>query len=92
VTALADTACGYAALSLMPPRASVLTVEFKVNLLSPARGALLIARGRVVKPGRTLTVCTADVVAVADGEEKGVATMLATMMALHDRPDVAPGI
>ncbi len=91
VTALADTACGYAALSLMQPKASVLTVEFKVNLLSPARGALLIARGRVAKPGRTLTVCTADVVAVADGEEKAVATMLATMMALHDRPDVAPG-
>ncbi len=91
VTAIADTACGYAALSLMPPKAAVLTVEFKVNLLSPARGERLIARGRVAKPGRTLTVCTADVVAVADGEEKPVATMLATMMALHDRADLAPG-
>jgi acyl-coenzyme A thioesterase PaaI-like protein len=56
-------------------------VEFKVNFISPAKGELLIARGRVLKPGRTLTVCQGDVYAVISGEEKLVATMLATMIA-----------
>ncbi len=92
VTAIADSACGYAALSLMAPAAAVLTVEFKVNLLSPARGERLVARGRATKPGRTLTVCAADVVAVERGREKAVATMLATLMALTERADVPKGI
>lgn len=92
VTAIADSACGYAALSLMAARAAVLTVEFKVNLLAPARGELIVARGRVLRPGRSLTVCSADVVALADGREQTIATMLATMMALRDRADLLPGI
>lgn len=82
VTAIVDSACGYAAYTLMPDDSDVLTVEFKVNLVAPAKGDLMIARGRVMKPGRTLTVCAGDVFAVADGEEKIVATMLATMMAI----------
>lgn len=81
VTMIADTACGYAALSLMPPQAAVLTVEFKVNFLSPASGEKLIARGRVLKPGRTLMACLGEVHAINGGEEKLVAAMLATMIA-----------
>lgn len=63
VAAIADTACGYAALTLMPEGAEVVSVEFKINLLAPAAGALFLARGRVVRAGRTLTVCTGEVVA-----------------------------
>ena len=85
VTTIVDSACGYAAFSLMPAGVDVLAVEYKVNLLSPALGTLFAARGRVTKPGRTLTVCTGDVVAVEDGREKLVATMLATMMTVPDR-------
>jgi len=92
VTAIADSACGYAALSLMPADAAVLTVEFKVNLLAPARGERLIARGRVTRAGRTLTVATADVVAVTGDGERPVAVMLATLMALFERPDVPRGM
>jgi uncharacterized protein (TIGR00369 family) len=92
VTTIADSACGYAALSLMPPEASVLTVEYKVNLLSPARGMLMIARGRVLRPGRSLTVCSADVVALIDGKHKPVAAMLATMIAVNERPDLPHGM
>jgi uncharacterized protein (TIGR00369 family) len=83
ITTLADSACGYAAASLMPPDRDVLTVEFKVNLLSPARGERFRATGEVVRAGRTLTVCSAEVVAWADGSEpKPVALMQATMMAV----------
>ena len=83
ITALADSACGYAAASLMPADRDVLTVEFKVNLLSPARGERFRATGEVVRAGRTLTVCSAEVVAWADGSEpKPVALMQATMMAV----------
>lgn len=92
VTAIADSACGDAALSLLLPEAAVLTVEYKVNLLAPARGARLLARGRVLRPGRTLTVCRADVAALDDGAERLVATMLATIMAVRDRPDVPAGL
>jgi uncharacterized protein (TIGR00369 family) len=80
VSAIMDVACGYAAMSLMPAGANVLTVEFKVNLLAPAVGERLIARARVARSGRTLSVCSGDTVAVNGGEEKLVATMLATMM------------
>jgi uncharacterized protein (TIGR00369 family) len=84
VTAIVDTACGFAAYSLMSPGYAVLTVEYKVNFLAPARGARFLARGRVVKPGRTLTVCAGEVVALDDdGAERMVATMLATMMGLR---------
>lgn len=92
VTAIVDTACGYAALSLMEPEAAVLTVEFKLNFVSPARGERLVARGRVTKPGRVLTVCLGEVVALNGGEEKPVATMLATMMAVRERTDLPGGI
>lgn len=84
VTMIVDTACGYAAFSLMPPTAAVLTVEYKVNFISPALGDKLIARGRVLKPGRTLMVCLGEVHAVTDGKEKLVASMLATMIARED--------
>jgi len=77
VAAIADTACGLAALSMMPPGSGVVSVEFKLNLLAPAVGAHFVAKGRVVRAGKTLSVCTADV--IADGE-RVVATMLGTMM------------
>jgi len=80
VTAIVDTACGYAALSLMAADAEVLTVEYKVNFVSPARGARLLAQGRVVKPGRLLTVCAGEVYALGNTAPEAVATMLATMV------------
>ena len=83
VTTIADSACGYAAYSLMPPNSEVLSVEFKVNLLLPAKGEKFLAAAEVVKAGKTLTVVRADVFGV-DGEEQRelVATMLGTMMCL----------
>ena len=89
VTAIVDTACGYAAMSLMPADTNVLTVEYKVNFVSPARGERLLARGRVVKPGRALTVCTGEVYALSDAAPKAVAAMLATMVALRDAAEMA---
>jgi uncharacterized protein (TIGR00369 family) len=86
VTSIVDTACGYAALSLMPAASEVLTVEFKLNFLAPAMGSHMVARSRVTTPGRTLTVCTGDAFAIQDGKEKLVATMLATMIARRDHP------
>ncbi|HEX7314833.1 MAG TPA: PaaI family thioesterase [Pyrinomonadaceae bacterium] len=83
VTALVDTACGYAALSLTEPGAEVLSVEFKLNLLSPAAGERFAARARVVRAGRNLTVCAGDFYVLGDGAEKVVATMLATMMTVR---------
>lgn len=82
VTAVLDSACGYAALSVAAEDREVLTVEFKVNLLSPAAGEGFAARAQVKKAGRTLTVCAADAFAISDGREKLVATMLATIMAV----------
>ena len=88
VTSVADSACGYAALTLMPPGSDVLSVEFKVNLLAPAKGDLLVAEGRVLRVGRTITVCQADgLMRTKDGETR-VATMLATMMTVTERPEV----
>ena len=84
VTMIVDTACGYAALTRMPASAAVLTAEYKVNFLSPAEGEKLVARGRVLKPGRTLTVCFGEVHAVKEGKEKLVATMLTTMIAREE--------
>ena len=88
VTSALDSACGYAAFSLMPEGAGVLTLEFKTNFLAPARGEELIARGRVVRAGRTITVCQAEASMLTDGAENPVATMLATIMTVRDRPDV----
>jgi uncharacterized protein (TIGR00369 family) len=84
VTTIADSACGYAALSLMPAGSGVLSVEFKVNLLRPALGELFVARAEVIKAGRTLTVGRADVFATgATSEKQLVATMQGTMMCLR---------
>jgi uncharacterized protein (TIGR00369 family) len=80
VTAIVDTACGYAALSLTEPGAEVLSVEFKLNLLSPAAGERFVARARVIRAGRNITVCAGDFYAHKDDGEKLIATMLATMM------------
>ena len=92
LTTLADTAAGYAAFTLMPEDAAVLTVEFKVNLLRPARGVAAIARAEVLKPGRTLMAVRADVFCAAEnGAEQLAATMLATMMCVQGRADVPPG-
>ena len=86
LAAAADSACGYAALSLMPAGAAVLSVEFKINLLAPASGDRIIARGRVIRAGRTVTVCWGEVTAVAvDGEKKLVATLTGTMMCVRGR-------
>ena len=85
VTAVADSACGYAALSLMEPGSAVLSVEFKVNLVGPAVGTHFIATGRVVRSGRTLTVCTAEVRARQAHGEAVVAVMQGTMMSIRDR-------
>jgi uncharacterized protein (TIGR00369 family) len=84
---IADSAGGYAAFSLMPADSSVLTVEFKMNLLAPGDGDLLIARGRVVKAGRTLVVTQIDVFVSKSGRETLCATLLETLMTMHGRPD-----
>lgn len=89
VSAIADSAAGYAALTLMPAGSGVLTTEFKINLVAPAKGDILIARGRVVKAGRTLTLAQADVFAVTDGQEKLVALLTATLMSIRDRDGVS---
>jgi uncharacterized protein (TIGR00369 family) len=84
VTTVVDSACGYAAMSLTPPGGEVLSVEFKINLLSPATGERLIARASVKRAGRNITVCVGDAYAVDAGREKLVATMLATMMIVRE--------
>jgi uncharacterized protein (TIGR00369 family) len=84
VTTIVDSACGYAALSLMSPGVAVLTIEYKVNFLSPAAGEVMLARGWVTKPGRNVTVCHGDVFALKGGQEKIIATMLATMMTVRN--------
>jgi uncharacterized protein (TIGR00369 family) len=84
VTTIADSACGYASFTLMPAGSEVLSVEFKVNLLRPARGVRFVARGEVIKAGRTLTVVRGDVFGFsADGQRELIATMQATMMCMR---------
>jgi uncharacterized protein (TIGR00369 family) len=85
ITAGLDNACGIAAFTLMPADTDILTVEFKTNLLAPAKGERFIFRARVVKPGRTLTVCDAQAFAEHDGTESLIATMTGTLMALARR-------
>jgi uncharacterized protein (TIGR00369 family) len=80
VVAALDSACGYAALTLMPEDAEVLTVELKVNLLAPAAGRTLAAEGEVIRAGRTLTVCRGEAFAEDGTQRSHVATMLATMV------------
>ena len=82
-SSIVDTSCGYSALTLMPESSEVLTVEFKINLFAPARGDRLVASGRVLRPGRTITVCHGDAYAMRDDEPDvrvHCATMVATMM------------
>lgn len=88
VAGATDSACGYAALTCMDAAAEVLTVEFKIHLLAPAAGEQLVARGRVIRAGRNLTVCRGDAVTVSEGRERHVATMTATLIAVT-RPDTA---
>jgi uncharacterized protein (TIGR00369 family) len=85
VAAVVDSACGYAALSLMEPGAAVLSIEFKVNMLAPAAGESFVATGRVVRAGRTITVCAGELRAERDGTVTTVAMMQATMMAVRGR-------
>ena len=84
---IADSAAGYAALSLFPAGIGVLTAEFKINLLNPAIGERLVARGRVIKPGRTLTVSKSDVYALNNNSEIHIATALVTLMSMETLDD-----
>jgi uncharacterized protein (TIGR00369 family) len=87
--AIADSACGYAAYTLMAADDSVLTVEYKMNLLAPADGEELVAQARVVRSGKTLKICTADVFVKKGGLENHCATVLSTVMCLAGKPDRA---
>ena len=80
IASVADSANGYAAYTLAPPDSDVLAVEFKINLLEPAQGKRFLACGRVIRPGRTLTVCQADVFATRSLEQVLIATMLSTII------------
>jgi uncharacterized protein (TIGR00369 family) len=83
ITTIADSACGYAAYTLMPPNSDVLAVEFKVNLMRPAKADTFVARAEVIKSGRTLTVVRADVHAITADQRELVAIMQGTMMRLQ---------
>jgi uncharacterized protein (TIGR00369 family) len=90
IATVLDSACGYAAFSLMPADAAVLTVEFKTNLLAPAKGERFLFRAHVVKPGRTLTVSDGRAFAIdGGGEERLVASMNDTLMAVYHRPNIS---
>jgi uncharacterized protein (TIGR00369 family) len=84
---IADSAAGYAALSLFPAGIGVLTAEFKINLLNPAIGDRIVAKGRVIKPGRTLTVSRSDVYATDNNRETHIATALVTLMSIDTLDD-----
>ena len=84
---IGDTAAGYAGYSLMPHDASVLTVEYKMNIVAPGDGDRLIARGEVIRAGRSLVIARADVFAVKAGRETLCATLLQTLMTMHDKVD-----
>ncbi len=84
---IGDTAAGYAAYTLMPNDASVLTVEYKMNIMAPGDGELIIARGEVIRAGRTLVVARADVFAVKAGKETHCASLLQTLMTMHGKSD-----
>ena len=80
ITSIADSACGYAAMTLAPDGAEVLTVEFKISLIAPARGARFIARGAVLRAGQRLSFCSGEVHAIGDSGEELIATMLSTIV------------
>lgn len=89
LSAVLDSACGYAGFSLMPEDAGVLTIEFKINLLAPAQGQRFRCEGRVLKPGRTIVVTEGRAYAIDNGQEKLCATMQCTLMAVHGREGIA---
>lgn len=89
LSAALDSACGYAGFSLMPEDAGVLTIEFKINLLAPAKGQRFRCEGRVLKPGRTIVLAEGRAFAIDGGQEKLCATMHCTLMAVQGRPGVA---
>ncbi|GKS92154.1 PaaI family thioesterase [Acidovorax sp. SUPP2539] len=89
VSAALDSACGYAAFTLMPDEAAVLTIEFKINLLAPARGPRFRMEGRVIKPGRTITVCEGRAYGIDGSQEKLIATMGCTLMSVIGRDGIA---
>jgi uncharacterized protein (TIGR00369 family) len=82
ITTIADSACGYAAYSLMPPESDVLSIEFKINLIRPGKGETFVARAEVIRPGKTVSVARADVFAVTKQTELLIATLQATLMRL----------
>lgn len=84
---IADSAAGYAAMTVVPADASVLSVEYKLNFMSPATGDTLIARGQVIRPGKTLIVTQAEVISVIDGQEKVCALMQQTIMVVRGRAE-----
>ena len=88
---IADSAAGYAAMSMVSPNASVLTVEYKMNLVAPADGETLIARGKVVRPGKTLIITQAEVFAVKNGQETLCALMQQTIMVMHGKSEKSQG-
>nr|CAD6427266.1 PaaI family thioesterase [Rhizobium sp. Q54] len=83
-----DTACTYAAFSMIAPDASLLTIEFKVNLMSPGRGERFLFRGEITKPGSTIIVADGRAYAITDGPAKLIASMTATMMVVRGREDI----
>ena len=85
IASVADSACGYAALSLMPAGADVLSVEFKINMLAPATGEAIVARGVVIRAGKTIMACRADVVSLTGTTEKLVAAMQGTMIVANQK-------
>ena len=87
VAAIVDTAGGYAGYTLFPEHSSVLTVEFKLNLLAPAAGERIVAQGTVVRPGRSLAITTGEVFAEQDGRRTLVALMQQTLMVMHGKAD-----
>ncbi|MDH0372385.1 PaaI family thioesterase [Comamonas aquatica] len=89
LSAALDSACGYAGFSLMPEDAGVLTIEFKINLLAPAKGQRFRCEGRVLKPGRTIVLAEGQAFAIDGGQEKLCATMHCTLMAVQGRPGIA---
>lgn len=84
---IADSAAGYAAMTVVPADASVLSVEYKLNFMAPAKGASLIARGQVIRPGKTLIVTKAEVLAIHNGQEKVCALMQQTIMVMHGKAE-----
>lgn len=87
ISTLADNAAGYAAFSKMDENSSILTVEFKLNLMSPGDGEMLIAKAKVLKSGKTLTICRADVFVIKNGKEKLCAAAQSTLIQLHNQDD-----